>query len=440
MFHGLVAPCAKSEEELEVASPRTPSPELVRLTRNALTHLYDSAYLENHPLTATLDVAEKLDHVTRAQRLRRLLLDCVEALRPQSSEGLGLEAARAYAILTYRYIDGISMEEIAAKRALSERQAYRELERGLEAVAALLQERIDQLGGTVHVPVAAGDELLGDQVQVAQIEVERLRQSVRAESLDPRVIFEGVLSMLAPIEERAGVRFEVKTPSAWPLIVADRVMLRQAILNLLTYAARLIAPGRLTVAAVVEDGFLQIDVAREPAPSGARPDLPVPSENDRVRLLVAQALVEAQGGRLETRSLGDRWSAQIAFRTATRKTILVVDDNQDLIALFQRYVAGHDIAVVGAKDSAEAVRLASDLRPELITVDVMMPGLDGWEVLQRLKSAPETAAIPVVVCSVLHDPELALSMGASDYLTKPVQQSDLLAVVGRHLARPSVAT
>lgn len=217
-------------------------------------------------------------------------------------------------------------------------------------------------------------------------------------------------------------------------------MLRQAILNLLTYATRLLAPGQLSVAATVEDGMLKIGVTQGATPSGPRIDPQSASENDRVPLSVAQALVEAQGGRLETGSVGGCWSARISFRTATRQTILVVDDNQDLIALFQRYVAGHDIAVVGAKDSAEAVGLASGLHPELITVDVMMPSLDGWEVLQRLKSTPETAAIPVVVCSVLHEPELALSMGASGYLTKPVQQADLLAVLRRHLARPVLAT
>src|SRR5581483_7303336 len=173
-----------------VPQSRTPSPEFVRLTRNALAHLYDAAYLENHPLTSMLDVAGNLDHVSRAQRLRRILLECVEALRPQSADGIGLEAARAYAILTYRYIDGMAMEEIAAKRALSERQAYRELERGLEAVAALLHERIDELGGTVRHAVVPGDEAPWDQVQVAQVEVTRLRQTVCAESLDPGDIFQ----------------------------------------------------------------------------------------------------------------------------------------------------------------------------------------------------------------------------------------------------------
>ncbi|HLG52111.1 MAG TPA: response regulator [Chloroflexota bacterium] len=418
-----------------MASLRTPSPELVRLVRNALTHLYDTAYLENHPLTVILDAAGRLDHVTRAQRLRRLLLECIEALRPQAADGVGPEASRAHAILTYRYIDGMTMEEIAARRALSERQAYRELERGLEAVAALLQERIGNLepalaGGTpMEMPFP------DDPLQVARVEVARLRETVRAESLDPGEILQGVLSMLEPIEEQIGVRFSVQTPATWPSIVADRVMLRQAVLNLLTYAAHLLAPGDLSVRAATTEGVLQITVdGRSSQPKGARALRPV-GETDRVRLLVARALVEAQGGRLETDQASDYWTARLSFRIAARTTILVVDDNQDLIALFRRYVAGHDITVVGASESAQALRLAAELQPGLITIDVMMPGLDGWEILQQIKATPTISHIPVIVCSVLHEPELARSMGASDYLVKPVQQADFLAVLDRHLLR-----
>ena len=418
----------------------TPSPELVRLTRNALTHLYDSAYLENHPLAAWLDLGGKLDHTPRAQRLRRLLLDCIEALRPQSVTGLGAEGSRAYAILTYRYVDGMAMEEIAARRALSERQAYRELERGLEAVAALLHERVGELGPAVD-PLPRAEEPLADQVQVAQVEVARLRQTVRAESLAPGEVFDGVLAMLAPILRELEVRCLVESAGTWPAIVADRVMFRQAILNLLTYASHVVAPGGLSVSAVADASeLLQITVIEEPDPHRESATSAEAAGGDPVRLGVARALVEAQGGRLETRTEPGRWSARVWCRTAPRRTILVVDDNQDLIALFQRFVAGHDVTVIGANESIQALRLAAELRPELITVDVMMPNLDGWDVLQRLKATLATASIPVVVCSVLHEPELARGMGASDYLIKPVQQADLLAVLGRHLGRPSLAT
>ena len=423
------------------SSSHAPSPELVRLTRNALSHLYDSAYLENHPLAALLETGGKLEHAPRAQRLRRLLLDCIEALRPQSAIGTGAEGSRAYAFLTYRYLDGMAMEEIAARRALSERQAYRELERGLEAVAALLNERIGELGTIVDPLPRVAEGPLADQVQVAQVEVARLRQTVRSEAIAPGEVFHGVLAMLAPILQELGVRCVVESAGSWPLIVADRVMFRQAILNLLTYASHVVAPGRLTMRAVAEEGgMLQITVIADSPPNWESGTSAEVSDNDPVRLGVARALVEAQGGRLATQAGAGRWSARIWCRTAARRTILVVDDNQDLIALFQRFVAGHDITVIGANESTQALHLAAELRPELITVDVMMPSLDGWDVLQRLKATPATASIPVVVCSVLHEPELARGMGASDYLTKPVQQADLLAVLGRHLGRPRLAT
>jgi CheY-like chemotaxis protein len=421
-------------------SSHPPSPELIRLVRNALTHLYDSAYLENHPLAALLDRGGNLDHVTRAQRLRRTLLDCIDNLRPPSAEGAGVEASRAHAILTYRYVDGMAMEDIAARRALSERQTYRELERGLEAVAALLRDRLGEPSPPAEPPLLSDDRPLAEQVQVAQAEVARLRQTVAAESLAPDEIFQGVLTMLALVLQQLAVRVDVASGAPWPRVIADRVMFRQALLSLLTYAGHAVAPGDLTVTTDAEgERMLRVSLTGKATVAEDGDGGRKSAGGDPVRLGVARSLVEAQGGRLATQVAGGRWRADVWFPTATRRTILVVDDNQALIALFQRYVAGHEITIIGAHDGEQARRLAAELRPELITLDVMMPSLDGWDVLQQLKATPETADIPVVICSVLHEPELARGMGASDYLVKPVQPDDLLAVLRRHLGRPTPA-
>ena len=410
------------------------------MTRNALAHLYDAAYLENHSLALALASTAKLDHVTKAQRLRRLLLDCIESLRPQQYQGNVPEAARAYAILTYRYIDGLTMEDIAAKRALSERQAYRELERGLEAIAALVREQFGEVELPAGLVSATASDTPDHQLHLTQVEVEvaRLCQNVRAESLNPRDVFETVLTMLLVLRERFGTRIEFVPSETWPLIIADRVMLRQVFLNLLTYAFHDVASGKLAVIGERDGTGLRIDLRELPSP-GESPRTSTLSETDRVRLSVAEALVAAQGGRLDLVSDSCGWCARLWFRIVARTTILVVDDNQDLIALFQRYLGSHEVAVVGATESAQALRLAAELQPEVITLDVMMPNLDGWDVLQRLKSGPETANIPVVVCSVLQESELALNLGAADYITKPVRQADLLSVLGRYLAQPMLA-
>ena len=120
---------------------------------------------------------------------------------------------------------------------------------------------------------------------------------------------------------------------------------------------------------------------------------------------------------------------------AGQTTVLAIDDNESLFRLFERYLAQHHYRLVGVRDGDEGIRLARELQPAAITLDVMMPDRDGWEVLQTLCTDPHTKDIPVIVCTVLDEPELAFSLGARAYLKKPIQRSDLLAALEQVLNR-----
>jgi CheY-like chemotaxis protein len=373
------------------------------------------------------------DYVTRAQSVRRILLECIERLRPETKEHEWAKAARAYAILTYRYVDGLSMEEIADKLALSRRQAYREHEKGIKAVASLLWDGVQRERASRPAP-STSPGAAGDRLEAVQAEVNRLRQAggVR-ESINLREVLEGVRALLVPITQQTGAQIKMPPTDAWPSVLADRVMLRQALLNLLSHALYA-TKGDLTITVPQVQGNLLIDI-RETAPAfnQVRP-APSPSpEPDKIGLAVAQALIEAQGGQLEVRAQNERWEARISLPIPGKMTILVIDDNADIVALFQRYLGGHDVSAVGVTDSEQAVRLATELHPQVITLDVMMPSQDGWEILQRLKDSPDTKHIPIVICSVLNEPQLALSMGASAYVTKPISQGEFLATLRRYL-------
>jgi CheY-like chemotaxis protein len=110
-------------------------------------------------------------------------------------------------------------------------------------------------------------------------------------------------------------------------------------------------------------------------------------------------------------------------------TVLVIDDNEDILTLFHRYLSLHHYQVVTASSAAEALSLAQQLQPFAITLDLMMPDQDGWDLLQTFLNHPGISATPIIVCSVLRQKELALSLGATAFLEKPVSEEALLAVL-----------
>jgi len=115
--------------------------------------------------------------------------------------------------------------------------------------------------------------------------------------------------------------------------------------------------------------------------------------------------------------------------------VLVIDDNADFIQLIERYLTGTTYRVAGERNPALALAAAEKHTPAVILLDVMMPHIDGWEVLGRLRTHPATASIPIMVCTILPQEELALSLGASAYLRKPISQERLLTVLEQLTAR-----
>jgi CheY-like chemotaxis protein len=208
-------------------------------------------------------------------------------------------------------------------------------------------------------------------------------------------------------------------------------MLRQTLMNLLSYALH-VARADLAITVSREAKGLLIDISESVSPHpAAEPTTRESQEPDEMSLAAARALIEAQGGYLETDQQAGKWHARIVLPASGQKTVLVIDDNADIVSLLRRYLGGHDVQVVSATDGEQALRLATEIKPQAITLDVMIPNLDGWEILQRLKGSPDTQHIPVIICSVLNQPELAQSMGANDYITKPVNQVELLEVLRR---------
>ncbi len=394
--------------------------EFRKQVKDALEHLHDTAYLQVHPLVAQLAWPAAPQQTTHAQRLRDLLKGAIESLRPQSGSPTEAPEWRSYLALRYRYVQGMSMAETENKLGISLRQLHRELHKGLDAVSALLGEMQELKSGPAVVP-ASVQEL---ESELSQWQLDRQVCAVQA-------LVDDTLWMLKPLLEQHAVKLAADLSGDLPPVLVDATLMRQALFKVLRLAAQE-AGSPISLHAGARGEWLDI-VLHSPSHT-----LSTAGEEWQM----AQLLVAQQGGSLAA-DIRPETGTQLTLSLprASQTRVLVVDDNQAIHQLFERYLAPHHYEVIHARSGPEALQLAAEARPDLITLDVMMPSMDGWQVLRSLAQSPATGHIPVIVCSVLKEPELATSLGARAYLKKPVDRLELLATLAQFqpAAGPSAA-
>jgi CheY-like chemotaxis protein len=126
-------------------------------------------------------------------------------------------------------------------------------------------------------------------------------------------------------------------------------------------------------------------------------------------------------------------SSAPARRADALGTVLIVDDESATHDLLERELAGAGYHILHAAGGREGLKIAKQARPDVITLDIIMPDLDGWSVLKALKADPELCDIPVVLVTIMRDRDLGFALGAADYITKPLDREVLMRVVGRHV-------
>lgn len=406
------------------------------LVHDALAHLYDQVFLQRSPLLTMLGQPTYGGGVA----LHRLLIETVEGLKPPHNVCPDSMAWKTYRTLFLRYVRALSAGGVAAELGLSTRQAQRVHSAALETVAEVLRRRCRDSGPD-------GSALSSEPLPAMEDDASSLDNaiaSILAEDhgeLEPlAAILRGAWVTLAPILDRRGVAVNLAVDDSLRQRSAPRVLTRQAIVELCLAVLDLHAtPCLHLLAEPKEDGALLTiasfdDASRRVTSRELRWD-------DR-RVSVACRILEAVGGAVcilgseqPENGLGPRMRVEVTLPLARARTVLVVEDNPQVIQLFRRYLSGSRFQIVSVHDPDEALRVVQDVHPDVISLDVMMPHRDGWELLQAIKVHPLSRGTPVVVCSVLRERDLALALGASEFITKPVTQSALLAAL--NVALPS---
>lgn len=404
-------------------SAKTTRGELLRHLRDGLNRLQDPNYLRRSPLATLFGVANRYD---TPSAVRRILTEAIERLEPPADEPSDSRAWRMYESMYYRYVEQFQQEDVARQLGMSVRQVQREQQAALEALTYQLWERFTaeaqpQEKGEIEAAAQA------DATQAAlDEEVPWLRGTPPEAPADLTEVLANVLSLAQPLAGKHGVHLRVAFEGTPPAVAMDPVALRQMLLNLLgVVIPRASRCGEAGICVRVLAWEVEIRILCQgpiTAPGGT-------TDDERGTLDVVRRLAEMCSGRLAVSLDGESLAATLTLPALERLPVLVIDDNEGTLRLLQRYTAGTRYRLVGVRDPEEALAVAEKLSPQLIVLDVMMPRVDGWQVLGRLREHPAIEGIPIIVCSILAQEELALSLGAAGLVRKPVSRHDFLAAL-----------
>jgi DNA-binding response OmpR family regulator len=284
------------------------------------------------------------------------------------------------------------------------------------------------------------------------------------ESISVDATFAEVLSVMQPLADRKSHALTANAKRGL-VVRADATRLKQVLMNLLGNAIKFTPNGgRIELTARLEDGKVRVEV-RDSGPGIA------PEEQKRIfeafyrlresgkktegtglGLAITQRLVELHGGELNLHSQvgqGSRFyfslpTADSAREVLSRKTetslravgsrrILVIEDDRATAQLIHSQLSSAGYQVTLCEEPQKAVEIAAQLRPNAITLDIVMKPKNGWEILIQLKRDPRTAQIPLIVVSIVDQPSMGMLLGADEYLVKPVDKMTLLGAIERHV-------
>lgn len=401
--------------------------------RNALNNFYEPEQLRMNPLTRALGLADRLD---ASLAMQKALEQLINALQPKHDDPGRSKKRKMYNLLYSRYIDRFSQREVANQLGISLRSYQREQKMALAFLTNLLAEKYPELQTTQGEPE-------GDSNQ----ESENFRK------LDEEFswMFKPAAPTTASLEDAISSALQLSQPlmkqyqveiQSYPVMNRDKVSIHphallQIILNILLPAAHLTTNGKVRLTTNGDQANITLEcsgsqlsrtVTGEQRLEGGPVEL---SSADRSSLDIARHLAQIAGGRLETRTTADNFVISVILPIFKPLPILVIDDNPDNIKLMQRFLDDTRYQVNSISQPELAIAKAEGLRPQVIILDLMMPGIDGLEILTQLRLNPLTNHIPIVVCTILPQEELVLSLGASGFLRKPVSRENLLTTLNR---------
>ena len=306
----------------------------------------------------------------------------------------------------------------------------------------------------------SGQHLLGlinDILDLARIEAGKMELNFEEVHLSEMV--HSVFSTAKGLVKEKPIKLVEEVPEDMPTVRGDTMRVRQVLLNLISNASKFTDEGSITVETSVQkaaNGKLEalinvIDTGPGISPEGQEKLFKAFSQVDGsatrksggsgLGLSICANLVQLHGGRIGVSSEEGKgsifWFTIPLFKQPVeeipegKKVVLTIDDDPQVIALYERYLTAEGYHVVALTEPARAKDRVKELKPFAVTLDIMMPNIDGWTVLTDLKSDPATRDIPIIICSIVEQSDKGFNLGAADYLVKPILEDELVHALDR---------
>ncbi len=405
-----------------------------------LNHLYDPVYRPPESLWQGLGISRE----SGLQALREAILSGIEDLKPAEQVPLTTRAWRIYGMLRHRYVEDLPQELTAEKLGITARHLRRNLGEAVRALSLTLWEKsgrelraaagenpiltemaAQQVQGTENLQ--STNKLPGDSQSAAQPgnvsvswpeqlvrELEALEETAPGSVSNVAETISSVHRLARHLTSQRCIRLLTEPVSPSIMAAMHPSALRQVLLSIIDQLTQKMDAGEIRLSVDQSDGEVHIHLIST--------------------LLSAVALDIFEGTRelfssfnivIEAGMHENDFQITLTLLQVDR-CVLVIDDNTDMAHLYRRYLAGTRYYLQHITHGEKAFEAIQLYQPDLVVLDVMLPDIDGWDLLTRLYENPDTRSLPVVICSVMREIELAQALGARFFLTKPVQRRDFI--------------
>ncbi|GAB4566210.1 MAG: hypothetical protein Kow0047_17380 [Anaerolineae bacterium] len=416
----------KADKEADMAQRE----EFLAHLREALNHLYHPERLRRTPLAALFGVANRMD---TASALQQILVDAIQAMKPQPDEPAQSPAWQIYDTLFYRYVEQLTADEVADQLGITPRHLRRWQNVAQEALAERLWRQFGLQEELISdTPSPEDDAADGAQVDALRQELKRLHQAGEAPVADTCAVLAAVSSILEKLARLHHVDLATAVDPGLPPTGIAPVALRQILISLGSVVIPHASGGKVELTARTAGWEVEITLRCARYPTTPSP----PIEGEATNLTLAQQIAHVAGCMLHLSADARGFDATLTIPAIEQIPILAIDDSEDTLQLLRRHLTNTRYRLVTAQTPQEGFQLAESCPPAAILLDVMMPHVDGWEMLGRFREHPRLAGIPIIVCTILPQHDLAMLLGASAFLKKPFTRSQLLGLLDQQVQLP----